>query len=100
MSDHLPISLKFVVGGTVGINNFKTENLNISYFPLIRNLAIQGINSNCKVMLYDTKGACVLNKYYIQKSDVNIDLRDLNSGFYILSCILENRRINYKFVVN
>ncbi len=100
MSDHLPVSLKFIVGGTVGINNSKTDNINISYLSFNKNLAIQGINSNCKVMLYDIKGACILNKYYRQKIDINIDLSEVNNGFYILSCILENRRINYKFVIN
>ena len=52
------------------------------------------------IRIFDIRGKCVLVKQKKGLGSTLINVAHLNTGFYIMSVVLENRLINYKFVIN
>ena len=100
MSDHLPISLEFTLGGTVGLNSSNAKELNILYFSDDKLLQVENLKEVGSIRIFDIRGKCVLVKQTKGHGSTLINVAHLNTGFYIMSFVLENRLINYKFVIN
>ena len=100
MSDHLPISLEFTLGGTVGLNSSNTKEFNILYFSDDKLLQVENLKEVGSIRIFDIRGKCVLVKQTKGPGSTLINVAHLKTGFYIMSFVLENRLINYKFVIN
>ena len=51
-----------------------------------------------KINIYNLKGNSIQNRFDNQKH-IEIELPFLHKGFYIVDCLLQNDRINHKFII-
>ena len=49
--------------------------------------------------IYDLAGKVVYNDRFDNQKQIEIELLFLPKGFYIVDCLLQNDRINYKFII-
>ena len=98
MSDHLPVSMSLVLGGTVGINENHIENVGIKYDQSTKTLSLENVNENGTFTIYNIEGAILKRALINRKSPFTLELNDLQFGIYIANVVLDNVQINYKFV--
>ena len=98
MSDHLPVSMSLVLGGTVGINENHIENVGIKYDQSTKTLSLENVNENGTFTIYNIEGAILKRASINGKSPFTLELNDLQFGIYIANVVLDNVQINYKFV--
>ena len=97
MSDHLPVSMSLVLGGTVGIEENHIENVGIKYNHYSKTLSIENIKEKGMLNIYNIEGS--FKRILINgKSSFTIELNELQLGIYIAHVVLDNVQINYKFV--
>ena len=98
MSDHLPVSMSLVLGGTVGINENHIENVGIKYDQSTKTLSLENVSENGTFTIYNIEGAILKRASINGKSSFTLELNDLQFGTYIAHVVLDSVQINYKFV--
>ena len=98
MSDHLPVSLSLVLGGTVGINENHIVNVGMKYDHNTKTLSLENVNENGTITIYNIEGAILKRASINGKSSFTLELNDLQFGIYIAHVVLDNVQINYKFI--
>ena len=100
MSDHLPVSLMFSMNPPLSKLILKNKNTNISFLNSTKNLVIDfQREENLKINIYDLTGKIVYNDRFDNQKQIEIELLFLTKGFYIVDCLLQNGRINHKFII-
>lgn len=100
MSDHLPVSMTIMLGGTVGYNVLNEENINIIYQAQNKILELKNLSTYGLISVFDMRGSC-LKQFSIKGQNTStLDLSNLDSGMYIAHVVLENKSISYKFVIH
>jgi hypothetical protein len=54
---------------------------------------------NLKINIYDLTGKIVYSDRFDNQKQIEIELVFLPKGFYIVDCLLQNGRINHKFII-
>jgi hypothetical protein len=98
MSDHLPVSMQFCVGGTVGEKTMRSSKIDILYDSEIRSISIKSERSPVLFNMYDINGRCILRKS-VSRNQFNVDLSMIKNGFYIVSINTKNESLNKKILV-
>jgi hypothetical protein len=98
MSDHLPVSMQFCVGGTVGEKTMRSSKIDILYDSEIRSISIKSERSPVLFNMYDINGRCILKKS-VSRNKFNVDLSMIKNGFYIVSINTKNESLNKKILV-
>ena len=98
MSDHLPVSMSLVLGGTVGIDENHIENIGINYDQYTKTISLENVNENGILTIYNIEGSIIKRVSIHGKSSFYLALKDLQLGIYIAHVVLDNVQINYKFV--
>jgi hypothetical protein len=98
MSDHLPVSLSFTINDSPLNTNEMDGEKAIKFTVLKKQLFIKSEdNKTLSIKIYDFTGRSIYSKNNSIKKDWVVDLKDLNTGVYIVDCISEGTRYNYKF---
>ena len=101
MSDHLPVSLEFAVGGTINVDEIGS-NVKLIYNNNRKELSLfssEEINS-LNLLLFDVNGRVVKVESLRDIKESNWSLQYLPKGFYIASLKFNNQIKNLKFVIN
>ena len=101
MSDHLPVSLEFAVGGTINVEEIGKDvkliyNNNRKELSLFSSEEINSLN----LLLFDVNGRVVKVESLRNIKESNWSLQYLPKGFYIASLKFNNQIKNLKFVIN
>ena len=100
MSDHLPVSMKIMLGGTVGYNVLNTDNIKIIYQVQNKVLELKNLSTHGLISVFDMSGSCLKQIKIKGQNSSTLDLSNLDSGMYIAHLVLENNSISYKFVIH
>ena len=100
MSDHLPVSMTIMLGGTVGYNVLNTDNIKIIYQVQNKVLELKNLSTHGLISVFDMSGSCLKQIKIKGQNSSTLDLSNLDSGMYIAHLVLENNSISYKFVIN
>ena len=100
MSDHLPVSMSLVLGGTVEIEENHIENVGIKYDHYSKTLSLENVKENGTLTIYNIEGAILKTASINGQSSFTLELNDLQFGIYIAHLVLDNVQINYKFVTH
>ena len=57
MSDHFPVSISLVLGGTLGIDENHTENIKIKYEQYTKTLSLENVNQKGILKIYNIEGS-------------------------------------------
>ena len=100
MSDHLPVSLMFSMNPPLSILNSNKKNINVKFLNSIKNLVLDfPAREDLNINIYDLTGKIVYNDRFDNQKQIEIELLFLPKGFYIVDCLLQNGRINHKFII-
>ena len=100
MSDHLPVSMTIMLGGTVGYNVLNTDNIKIIYQVQNKVLELKNLSTHGLISVFDMSGSCQKQIKIKGQNSSTLDLSNLDSGMYIAHLVLENNSISYKFVIH
>ncbi len=100
MSDHLPVSMTIMLGGTVGYNVSNTDNIKIIYQDQNKVLELKNLSTHGIISVFDMSGSCLKQFKIKGQNSSTLDLSNLDSGMYIAHLVLENNSISYKFVIH
>tara|TARA_B100000683_G_scaffold76085_1_gene75113 strand:+ start:342 stop:1559 length:1218 start_codon:yes stop_codon:yes gene_type:complete len=100
MSDHLPVSMTIMLGGTVGYNVLNTDNIKIIYQVQNKVLELKNLSTHGLISVFDMSGSCLKQIKIKGQNSSTLDLSNLDSGMYIAHLVLENNSISYKFVIH
>ena len=100
MSDHLPVSMTIMLGGTVNYNVSNTENIKIIYQAQNKVLELKNLSTHGLISVFDMSGSCLKQIKIKGQNSSTLDLSNLDSGMYIAHLVLENNSISYKFVIH
>ena len=101
MSDHLPVSLEFAVGGTINVEEIDDDvklifNSNSKDLVLVSDNAINEL----KLQVFDINGRLIKSEKRINTKQFSWSLQLLPKGFYIANVSLNHKIKNLKFVIN
>jgi hypothetical protein len=100
MSDHLPVSLMFSMNPPLSILTSKNKNTHVRFFNSTKNLIIDfSTKEDLNINIYDLSGKIIYNDRFDNQKQIEIELLFLPKGFYIVDCLLQNGRINHKFII-
>ncbi len=100
MSDHLPVSLMFSINAPLSILNSNNHNTNLKFLNSSKILVLDFKRvEKSKIIIYDLTGKIVYLDRFDSQKHIEIELLFLPKGFYIVDCLLQNGRINYKFII-
>ena len=100
MSDHLPVSLMFSMNPPLSVLTSKGENTNVRFLNSTKNLVLDfPSKEDLNINIYDLTGKIIYNNRFHNQKHVEIELLFLPKGFYIVDCLLQNGRINHKFII-
>jgi len=100
MSDHIPISMKVILGGGVGVME-ENNLINSVYINADNDLNII-LNSHVKrlkIKILDMSGKLVLNNNYFSDLKFKQQLDFLPSGIYIATLLADGKYSTFKFVI-
>ena len=100
MSDHLPVSMTIMLGGTVGYNVLNTGNIKIIYQVQNKVLELKNLSTHGLISVFDMSGSCLKQIKIKGQNSSTLDLSNLDSGMYIAHLVLEKNSISYKFVIH
>ncbi len=100
MSDHLPVSMTIMLGGTVGYNVSNTDNIKIIYQDQNKVLELKNLSTHGLISVFDMSGSCLKQIKIKGQNSSTLDFSNLDSGMYIAHLVLENNSISYKFVIH
>jgi hypothetical protein len=101
MSDHLPVSLEFAVGGTINVEEFNASIKlvfanNSKELSLFSDVEIRKLS----LRIFDLNGRLIKVKSLNNIKESNWSLKFLPKGFYIASVKINDKIKNLKFVIN
>jgi hypothetical protein len=100
MSDHLPVSLMFSMNPPLSTLTSKTKNNNVKFLNSTKTLVLDFKRvEKSKIIIYDLTGKIVYYYRFDNQKQIEIELLLLPKGFYIVDCLLQNGRINHKFII-
>jgi hypothetical protein len=100
MSDHLPVSLMFSMNPPLSVLTSKSKNTQVRFLNSTKNLLLDfSRKEDLTINIYDLKGEIVYNGRFDNQKHIEIALPFLHKGFYIVDCLLQNGRINHKFII-
>ena len=101
MSDHLPVSLQFAVGGTINVAE-NNSNFNLFYKSNSKQLSIVSDHeiNNLNLIISDINGKIIKSIYQINIRESNWSLIGLPKGFYIARVKANDKIKILKFVIN
>ena len=100
MSDHLPVSLMFSMNPPLSVLTSKSKNNQVRYLNSTKNLLFDfPIEEDLDINIYDLTGKIIYNDRFDNQKQIEIELLFLPKGFYIVDCLLQNGRINHKFII-
>ena len=100
MSDHLPVSLMFSMNPPLSVLTSKGENTNVRFLNSTKYLVLDfPSKEDLNINIYDLTGKIIYNNRFHNQKHVEIELLFLPKGFYIVDCLLQNGRINHKFII-
>ena len=101
MSDHLPVSLEFAVGGTINVEEID-DDVKLIYKNNSKELVLisdDAINE-LKLQVFDINGKLIKFEKQINTKEFIWSLQVLPKGFYIANVSLNHKIKNLKFVIN
>lgn len=101
MSDHLPVSLEFAVGGTINVEEID-DDVKLIYKNNSKELVLisdDAINE-LKLQVFDINGKLIKFEKQINTKEFIWSLQALPKGFYIANVSLNHKIKNLKFVIN
>ena len=100
MSDHLPVSLMFSMNPLLSTITSKNKTTNVKFMNSNKNLVMDFQQKEDFILkIYDLTGKVVYNDRFDNQKQIEIELLFLPKGFYIADCLLQNGRINHKFII-
>ena len=100
MSDHLPVSLMFSINPPFSVLTSNNQKTNVKLFQSTKHLVLDfPREEELKINIYDLTGKCLYQDRFDSQKHIEVELSFLPKGFYILDCILQNDRINHKFII-
>ena len=100
MSDHLPVSIMFSMNPPLSILISKNNNTNVRFLNSTKNLVFDFTSKeDLNINIYDLMGKIIYNYRFDNQKQIEIELLFLPNGFYIVDCLLQNGRINHKFII-
>jgi hypothetical protein len=100
MSDHLPVSLMFSMNPLLSTITSKNKTTNVKFMNSNKNLVMDfQQKEDFTLKIYDLAGKVVYNDRFDNQKQIEIELLFLPKGFYIVDCLLQNDRINHKFII-
>ncbi len=100
MSDHLPVSLMFSMNPPLSTLTSKNKNNNVKFINSTKTLVLDFKRvEKSKIIIYDLTGKIVYCYRFDNQKQIEIELLLLPKGFYIADCLLQNGRINHKFII-
>ena len=101
MSDHLPVSLQFAVGGTINVAE-NNSNFNLFYKSNSKQLSIVSDHeiNNLNLIISDINGKIIKSIDQINIRESNWSLIGLPKGFYIARVKANDKIKILKFVIN
>jgi hypothetical protein len=100
MSDHLPVSLMFSMNPPLSTITSKNKTTNVKFMNSNKNLVMDfQQKEDFTLKIYDLAGKVVYNDRFDNQKQIEIELLFLPKGFYIVDCLLQNDRINHKFII-
>ena len=86
MSDHLPVSMTIMLGGTVGYNVLNTDNIKIIYQVQNKVLELKNLSTHGLISVFDMSGSCLKQIKIKGQNSSTLDLSNLDSGMYVPPC--------------
>jgi hypothetical protein len=100
MSDHLPVSLMFSINAPVSSSQTIDKNIQLNFLKSTKQLVLNFRDvQRAKINIYDLTGSCLYQDIFDSQNHIEIQLSFLPKGLYIVDCLLQNERINHKFIV-
>ena len=100
MSDHLPVSLMFSINAPVSSSQTIDKNIQLNFLKSTKQLVLNFRDvQRTKINIYDLTGSCLYQDIFDSQNHIEIQLSFLPKGLYIVDCLLQNERINHKFIV-
>ena len=81
--DQFPMTISFSYE-PVGIEIITSIHVNFFPNPVIDNFSIQSINNISSIQIYDLYGVIVRSISHLQNKEANVDISNLNPGFYFI----------------
>ena len=100
MSDHLPVSLMFSMNPPLSVLTSKGKNTNVRFLNSTKYLVLDfPSKEDLNINIYDLTGKIIYKDRFHNQKQIEIELLFLPKGFYIVDCLLQNGRINHKFII-
>jgi hypothetical protein len=78
----------------------KNKTTNVKFMNSNKNLVMDfQQKEDFTLKIYDLAGKVVYNDRFDNQKQIKIELLFLPKGFYIVDCLLQNDRINHKFII-
>ena len=101
MSDHLPVSLSLNMSLPLKNQEFNSDQLDLYFVHNNKSLIINTKESfDSDILVYDLSGRIILIINPKNENQVEINLESFYQGVYIVSFILNKKRVNRKFILS
>ena len=101
MSDHLPVSLSFNISMPLSSHELINNHLAVNFIQIDKRLIINTMDSfESQILVYDLSGRELYRKKLKNENQIEINLQSFSDGIYIANCIINDKRINRKFILS
>ena len=101
MSDHLPVSLSLNMSLPLKNQEFNSDQLDLYFVHNNKSLIINTKESfDSDILVYDLSGRIILIINPKNENQVEINLESFYQGVYIVSFILNKKRVKHKFILS